>query len=174
MKKLAILVMCLALSAIGMSIIWNQSVYTIKSETSISSPQPTITQNELVDYQAGFAIFTNGIFRVFTLSMYHHRSEDVFIDSNEPNIVRVKKRGITWGDFFRTLPLKLTDECLTTGTGETFCTNDKDKLSFHINKAEAQTFLDQEIRDGDRVLITYGNNLKQIIDEQFQKVPSPD
>ena len=86
---------------------------------------------EKVDYIGAFAIFTNGTFRVFTAAMYHNLSEDVFVQADNPNIVRVKKSGTTWDDFFKTLPFKLTKECLTTGTKETFC---KEFSEYKINK----------------------------------------
>lgn len=72
-------------------------------------PSPTPTpQVQKTDIKASFAIFTNGTFRVFTASMYHNRSNDVFIEASNPNLVRIKKNGITWDDFFKTLPMKLT------------------------------------------------------------------
>ena len=71
-----------------------------------SLPGNTAT-SENVDFSASFAIYTNGIFRIFTAPMYHTLSADVFIEVSSPNIVNVKKSDITWGDFFKTLPMNL-------------------------------------------------------------------
>ena len=60
--------------------------------------------SQIVNKKASFAIFTNGTFRLFTAAMYHNLSEDVFIQADNPNIVHVKKTGITWDVFFKTLP----------------------------------------------------------------------
>lgn len=124
-----------------------------------------------VDYSAGFAIFTNGTFRIFTVAMYHNRSKDVFIQADNPNVVHVKKAGITWDDFFNTLPMKLTKDCLTTGTKQLFCTNDSKKLQFYLNGVKQDDALNQQIHEGDRLLVTYGNQNQSEIQNQMQKVP---
>lgn len=138
-----------------------------------SSPpsQPTIAQPKQVNYKAAFAIFTNGAFRIFTASMYHNLSTDVYIEAGNPNIVIVKKDGITWNDFFSTLPLKLTKDCLTTGTKQTFCTGTDGALQFYLNGVKTDTMLDLAIRNGDRALITFGNLTEKQLQEQFEKVP---
>jgi hypothetical protein len=35
--------------------------------------------------------------------------------------VHVRKAGVIWSDFFKTLPMELTKDCLITGTKQTFC-----------------------------------------------------
>ena len=136
------------------------------------STSPRVVQaDKEVDYTAGFAIFTNGTFRIFTSPMYHNQSEEVFIEANNPNIVRVKKAEITWEDFFKTLPFKLTKDCLTTGTGQTFCSDDNGKLRFYLNGKEDPNALDRPISNGDRLLVTYGNENEQQIQEQLKKAP---
>jgi len=122
--------------------------------------------------QAFFAIFTNGTFRVFTASMYHNLSEDVFIQADNPNTVHVKKSGITWDTFFKTLPFSLTDECLTTGTKETFCTNQNSTLKFYLNGVRNDDILNKEINDGDEMLITYGSEHEEQIQRQLDRLSS--
>lgn len=121
------------------------------SELSVS-PTPTV---EEVNFTATFTIVTRGLTRNFTASMYHNRSSDVYIEANDPSVVIVKKQGITWNDFFSTLPFKLTRDCLTTGTGETFCSGDGGTLKFYRNDVEDPNLLDREIAPGDRVLIDF-------------------
>src|SRR5690606_40932916 len=48
-----------------------------------------------VDYKASFAIYTNGTFRIFKSSMYHNLDGGVFITSESPNTIHVKKQGTT-------------------------------------------------------------------------------
>ncbi len=142
----------------------------------LTSPTPTAPvsiKDQKVDFSAGFAIFTNGVFRVFSQAMYHNLSADVFIEAKNPNIIQVKKSGITWGDFFNTLPFKLTKDCLTTGTKETFCTMDKSQLKFYLNGVKRDDLLDLEIKNGDRALVTYGNDSPEQIQNQLQRVPAP-
>ncbi len=129
------------------------------------------SQEKAVDYKASFGIFTHGTFRIFTAAMYHNLSDDVFIQSDNPNIVHVKKGSITWGDFFNTLPFKLTKECLTTGTGETFCSGKGGTLRFYLNRVRDNDLLSKPIGSADTVLVTFGNEDDSQIQREFQSIP---
>jgi len=115
------------------------------SSTSQETQETSVTP--IIDIQASFAIFTKGIFRIFTAPMYHNLSEDAYIEASNPNTVYVKKAGVTWQDFFSTLPFTLTSECLTTGTKETFCTGNGGTLKFYINGEKNNNALIQEIKN---------------------------
>ena len=120
----------------------------IRTTLSTPSPQP----EEIV---ASFEINTLGTKRIFTASMYHNLSNGVYITSEDPSIILVKKIGTTWADFFATLPMKLDKECLTTGTGQVFCTNESQKLKFYVNNIENPEALEEVISEGDHLLVTY-------------------
>lgn len=122
---------------------------------------------------ASFAIFTNGTFRDFSSSKYHNQSKEVFIQSDNPNIIYVKKKGITWNDFFKTLPMELSKDCLTTGTGQNFCSDGNSVLKFFINGGEDLNALDKKIREGDQLLVSFGNETNEGIQDQLEKIPKP-
>lgn len=134
---------------------------------------PTLAHAPVVDKRAAFAIYTRGTFRIFTAAMYHNLSPDVYIEARNPNIIQVKKAGVTWNDFFKTLPFSLTKNCLTTGTKETFCTNGTETLMFYLNGEENEVALDQIIEEGDKLLVTYGNKNPNEIQKQLQRIPDP-
>lgn len=149
-----------------------------RNPSKVITPSPSSTSKEKpVDYKASFAIFTHGTFRVFTASMYHNLSPDVFIQSDNPNIVHVKKPGLTWDDFFKTLPFKLTRDCLKTGTGETFCTRSTSsgqagtgELKFYLNGVKDASLLDKIINAGDQALISFGNENETQIENQLKQL----
>lgn len=141
-----------------------------QTQTTPSISISSIPTEQEISYTAAFAIYTNGTFRVFTASMYHNLSEDVFIQADNPNTIRVKKTGITWDAFFKTLPFKLTKECLITGTKQTFCTNQGKTLKFYLNGVKTEDLLDKEIKEGDKALITYGNESENEIKTQLNKL----
>lgn len=122
--------------------------------------------------KAGFAIYTNGVFRIFTAPMYHNLSPDVYIESANPNIVVVKQENTTWYDFFSTLPFSLDDKCLTTGTGEQFCSGNGGTLRFYINGTERKDALNSIIKNGDRLLVTFGSEAESERETQIDSVPS--
>ncbi|HRN96423.1 MAG TPA: hypothetical protein PLD54_03180, partial [Candidatus Levybacteria bacterium] len=93
-------------------------------------------------------------------------------------IIHVKKEGILWNDFFSTLPMGLSATCLTTGTGQTFCSgnttaSNSGKLQFILNGTENAVALDQIIQPGDKLLITFGNSTNTQIQQQYNQIPNP-
>lgn len=118
-------------------------------------PEIPVAAESAVHFTAEFDVYTEGVKRVFTAPMYHNLSRDVYITGTNPNTVHVKKRGITWKDFFATLPMKLTDNCLVTGTGETFCNGERGFLKFSLQGKPVKDFLELEIQKGDKALIQF-------------------
>lgn len=118
-------------------------------------PSPTLTSTKFKNYTANFEIYTNSTKRIFTDQKYHNRSEDVYISLPDPSVVNIEKPLITWTNFFETLPMKLTKECLTTGTGQTFCNNDSRKLKFLINNIEEPEALDKVIEAGSTLVVRF-------------------
>jgi hypothetical protein len=141
----------------------NQAVQTDpavspSAASQVTSPQPT-TQTPAptnTNFTARFEIYTNGTRRVFTNAKYHHQSPDVYLEATDPNLIQVKKDTITWGDFFETLPFFLTKECLVTGTSQTFCSSEGEKLRFFLNGQEDSVALERRIRPGDELRVTFG------------------
>lgn len=169
MKKSTILLISTAFLIVVYLLLTQSSKPAVETK---SLENPTITtSSSKVNYSAGFAIFTNKTFRIFTAAMYHNLSNDVYIQADNPNIVYVKKNDITWNDFFNTLPLKLTKDCLVTGTKQTFCTNANGKLRFYINGKEDTNALDRYIKNKDQLLVTYGNENDVQIKQQLQQIP---
>jgi len=98
---------------------------------------------------------TKGTKRIFTSSMYHNLSPDVYITADNPSVIHVKKSGITWRDFFETLPMTLSEDCLVTGTKQTFCTGEDGVLRFFINGEENRNALNLKIESGDSLKVDY-------------------
>lgn len=85
----------------------------------------------------------------------------------------LKKKGATWSNFFQTLPMKLTKDCLTTGTAQTFCTGEGGTLQFYLNGQKNTNALDEEIRDGNKLLVTFGEQSESQIQQQFDQIENP-
>ncbi len=118
------------------------------------NPQSLSDQKGL---SANFEIYTLGTKRIFTDSKYHNRSEDVYIKADDPSKIYVKGADVKWSDFFNSLPspMKVTKECLTTGTNQQFCSDTNQKLKFILNDIETPNVLDLKIQDNDKLIIRY-------------------
>jgi len=68
--------------------------------------------------------------------------------------------------------MELSSQCLTTGTGQTFCSNGTQTLKFYINGEFDSDALDREINEGDRLLVSYGNESDSQVTEQLQQIPT--
>ena len=136
-----------------------------------SNNQPLTTPTpQIVNYNAHFAIFTNGTFRVFTASMYHNKDTNIYISAESPNTIQIRKENLTWQDFFNTLPMTLSPKCLVTGTGQEFCTKDKNILRFFLNGKEDPEALSKIIQKENTLLVTYGDLSKNQIQTQMEKL----
>lgn len=145
----------------------NSKVPVAQSPLPTGTPQPTPT-----NHTAKFLIYTNGTERVFSDSRYHNLSTDLFIASDSPNLIQVKKPNITWGDFFNSLPMELTPDCLTTGTKQTFCTKGNMTLKFYINGERVSNFLNRVINPNDRALVSFGAENDPQVSKQLEKLNS--
>lgn len=140
---------------IGGFLLFNQTPNS-SPEAPSSSITPSVQTK--TDIKASFTIMTNAITRNFTNPKYHNQSEDVFITRDNPSVIFVKKSGITYADFFATLPMKLNKECLITGDGERLCDKDNGTLRFFLNEKEDKDLLDREIEEGDSALVNFISN----------------
>lgn len=153
MKPFIISITVIGILLISALILFNKSQ---GPQTSVSFPTSTpVIQNEKVDIKASFTIITGNITRSFKSEKYHNKSPDVYIESSNPTIVHVTKAGITWNDFFQTLPMKLTKDCLTTGDDETFCEGKDGTLKFFLNDIKDKDLLDKEIKQNDKILVKF-------------------
>lgn len=137
------------------------------------SPESSPSAQAAVPIKAAFLIYTNNVKRTFAASMYHRRSSEVYLTPDNPQIVYVTRQGTTWGMFFQTLPMSLNEECLITGTKETFCTGAQGTLRFFINGEEDEAALQRTIAANDRLLISYGLSSELELSHQIQAVPNP-
>ena len=96
MKKLIIFVATIILF-LFLALTFFNKPQTLQTSVSI----PTSTPVEKVNITASFTIITDKITRSFKAEKYHNKSADVYITADDPTLVHVTKKGITWDDFFK-------------------------------------------------------------------------
>lgn len=116
-------------------------------------------------FDARFFIYTDGTQRSFQAAMYQEQSEVVYIPFGETSTVRVAEQNITWDDFFHTLPFSIDENCLTTGTGRTYCTGPGSELLFVLNGEIIDGVLSRRIQKGDELLVSFGSDPARIEQE---------
>jgi hypothetical protein len=136
------------------------------------TPKPVKqTDPTLREDRAAFAIFINGKKQDLTAAKFLNRSTDAYLTSQIPDVIFLANSEITWGTFFKTLPMSLNEECIT--IDNTYCTGQGGTLQVFINSQKQTNFLNTKIIDGDRVLITFGQETPEQISLQMQQVANP-
>lgn len=144
----------------------------------VSQPEPLFHEH------ADFALFLNGQRFDFAQDVYMsvqpcvvraeggipfayaHEGEStddfVHLHDMDGDVVHVHRAGITWHDFFDSLKMSFTDTSFVDDAGNTYEKNETHSFRFFVNGEEVQTLANREIRDLDRVTITYGRNDRDV------------
>ncbi len=122
----------------------------------------------------------------FSVPSYQIKSSWIHFEESDGTTIHRHASGVTLGYLFDSLnidvgqvdlnPLKeiqdLTPKCFIFPDGRQFCDNEDYRLKFYINHVEQQSIYNYVLEDGDRILITYGNETPEQIEEQLVEVDS--
>jgi len=106
----------------------------------------------------------------FSTSSYQIKSSWIHFEGGNGNIIHRHASGVTMGYLFETLGLTLTDECYIFKDEREFCANDDYSLKFYINNQQVDSILDYIGQGNDRILISYGNETPEEIEEQLREL----
>lgn len=101
-------------------------------------------------------------------------SEYIHLHDNNGNTIHVHKAGMEYDDFFYGLRMELTDDSFTDQAGNSYDNNTQNTWRFFLNNQEVDSIIHEEVRNLDRVLITYGpvNRTQSEINTELIKVPN--
>jgi len=113
----------------------------------------------------------------FTAPTYQIKSSWIHFEDSDGKTVHRHASGVTLGYLFDTMNIGLDDKCYRFPDGRNFCTvEDKEgeeySLKFYINHEKVDDIRDYVVKNGDRVLISYGNESQEQIDEQLIELDS--
>ena len=73
---------------------------------------------------------------------------------------------------FANIGIGIDSECYKFPDGRSFCTNEAYSLKYYINHKIVKDINDHVLEEGDRILITYGNETPEQIEEQLMELDS--
>ena len=85
-------------------------------------------------------------------------------------LVHVHATGITIGRFMRGIDMPFNATCITDKSGSRLCNDEISTLKFYVNGEENPYFDKYVIKDQDKILISFGNDLQQDIEKQLASV----
>ncbi len=109
----------------------------------------------------------------FSSPAYQIKSSWIHFEGSDGDTIHRHSSGVKMGYLFEPLGLTLTDECFVfqSQQGERdFCTDDNFSLKFYINHQQVDSILDYIGQEGDGILISYGNEAPEEIEEQLQEL----
>ena len=108
----------------------------------------------------------------FSSPAFQVKNSYIHFENHDGITVHRHASGVALGFLFKTLKIGLTDDCFIFPDKQEFCTNSDYSLKFYINHQKVPSILDYVLDDGDRILVSYGNENSTQIDEQLAKVDS--
>ena len=108
----------------------------------------------------------------FSSPAYQVKSPYIHFESNNGETIHRHAANVTMGYLFDTIKIKLTDDCYTFPDKREYCTNSDYSLKFFVNHEPKKSLRDHVLKQGDKILISYGNENSTKIDEQLARVDS--
>ena len=106
---------------------------------------------------------------------YQLKSSLVHFENFDGDVVHVHTTGMTLGYMFKTLGMKLDENCLKLDTGKEYCSSEKGNLKAYVKGHDLEwekinSSASYIIQDLDRILVTYGSESEHEIEKQMESV----
>ena len=108
----------------------------------------------------------------FTSPTYQIKSSWIHFEDSDGTTIHRHSSGVTLGYLFANLGIGIDSECYKFPDGRQFCTNEDYSLKYYINHRIVKDINDYVLDDADRILITYGNQTPEEIEEQLMELDS--
>ena len=108
----------------------------------------------------------------FSVPSYQIKSSWIHFEESDGTTIHRHASGVTLGYLFDTINIGINDECYMFPDGRNFCTNEDYSLKYYINHQNVKDITDYVFEDGDRILITYGSETPEQIEEQLLELDS--
>ena len=134
-------------------------------------------------YHANFAVYVDGKQEQFsnpftyeeinecTLSTVKKPKQRVHLHDNIKDVVHVEDEAVTWGHLFQSIDWNISKNYLDTSS-VVLANNDTKKLIFILNGETVDDITNKVIGDKDKLLISYGDSTKEVLQKQYESVPA--
>ncbi len=108
----------------------------------------------------------------FSVPSYQIKSSWIHFEESDGTTIHRHASGVTLSYLFDTMNIFVDDQCYMFPDGRQFCTNEDYSLKYYLNHKSVDSINDYVIQDGDRILITFGNETPEQIEEQLIELDS--
>lgn len=155
----------------GVAIVIGLAGYTFY-QTTFTAPNAPPGAGKLGDEHehAAMKVIIFGDEFDFSSPAFQVKNSYIHFENHNGETVHRHASGVTLGFLFKSLKIKLTDDCYIFPDKREFCTNDEYSLKFFVNHQKVPSIQDLVIHNNDRILISYGNENSTQIEEQLARV----
>ena len=108
----------------------------------------------------------------FAVPSYQIKSSWIHFEESDGTTIHRHASEVTLGYLFDSLNIGIDSECYSFPDGRQFCTNEDYSLKYYLNHQLVDDINDYVIQDDDRILITFGNETPEQIEEQLIELDS--
>ena len=108
----------------------------------------------------------------FAATTYQIKSSWIHFEESDGNTVHRHSSGVTLNYLFESLGIGIDEDCYIFGDGRQFCTNEDYSLKYFINGDRVNSIHDYVVQDDDRILISYGGETEEQINQQLNELDS--
>ena len=106
----------------------------------------------------------------FAVPSYQIKSSWIHFEESDGTTIHRHASEVTLGYLFDSLNIGIDSECYSFPDGRQFCTNEDYSLKYYLNHQLVDDINDYVIQDDDRILITFGNETPEQIEEQLAEL----
>ena len=106
----------------------------------------------------------------FSAPAYQIKSSWIHFEGRDGSTIHKHATGVTLQFLFDSLLLGVDDQCFVFQDGRSFCTNEDYNLKLFINGEQVSDIRDYEISEDDKILITFGGETDEQIQEYLKQL----
>jgi len=108
----------------------------------------------------------------FSSPAYQIKSSWIHFEDSDGTTIHRHSSGVTLGYLFDGMGFTVNEECFAFPDGREFCANEDYSLKYYINHQSVDNIYDYILEDDDRILISFGPETPDEIEEQLMELDS--
>jgi len=150
-----------------------ESFRSIIKTAAENTPMPTGAAEKIS--WAKFKVILDGEPVDFTQSKYQSSpsamlNENLYLENGNGEEIKIKKAGTKIADLFESMKILFTSTCFELDTGERYCNGDQKTLKMYINGVVSGEYQNYIPLDGDKLLITFGDETVAEVQKQIDSI----
>ena len=174
-KKIWTLLIVIALLVVAILMLWRELSFVKKNSALYVNHLEQLTgigRLGSTHIHADFKVYINGKeIKVYQeKNLEKNKFTHMHPGQDEEDVIHVHATGITLKQFFNTLNIKLSRNCIILEDRKEFCNEKLKTLKYYVNDKINDESPDYEIIDLDKILVSYGNESEEEIKNQLLSI----